>query len=359
MATARKLPSGKWRVRIYIKDHEPPYVSFTSEGVDRYDKTEVENEATNYKLNWERDHGKKAPANMTVGEAIDQYIDSKDAILSPPTIREYKRMRQGYLQSLMEVALRDLTQNDVQIAINEDARNHSPKTVRNIHGLLSAALAVFHPDLTLRTTLPPKRKQAVTIPDDEAVLRLLTMASKNLKKAILIGAYSGLRRSEICALTGRDLLQLKQKVHVSKAMLRQQSGGDWVIRERNKSTDSTRDASIPQFVFDEIGEVEPDERVVPMYPNSITSSFCLLRKKIGFKFRFHDLRHYHASIMLALGIPDKYAMEQMGHSTTSMLKSVYQHTINEKKEEFLARMEAYYQQVYDTKYDTEALNPLK
>lgn len=37
--------------------------------------------------------------------------------------------------------------------------------------------------------------------------------------------------------------------------------------------------------------------------------------------------------MMAQGIPDKYAMERMGHSTTHMLKSVYQHTENQKRNE--------------------------
>lgn len=51
------------------------------------------------------------------------------------------------------------------------------------------------------------------------------------------------------------------------------------------------------------------------------------------KCRFHDLRHYNASIILALGVPDKYAMERMGHSTTDMLKKVYQHVMTEKRKE--------------------------
>ena len=37
-------------------------------------------------------------------------------------------------------------------------------------------------------------------------------------------------------------------------------------------------------------------------------------------YRFHDLRHINASVMLALGIPNKYAEERMGHATDNMLK---------------------------------------
>ena len=48
-----------------------------------------------------------------------------------------------------------------------------------------------------------------------------------------------------------------------------------------------------------------------------------------------ELRELHphtlnASLMLQLGISDKYAMERLGHSTPYMLKTIYQHTFNEE-----------------------------
>ena len=51
-------------------------------------------------------------------------------------------------------------------------------------------------------------------------------------------------------------------------------------------------------------------------------------------FRFHDLRHMNASVMLAVGIPNKYAQERMGHATDNMLRTVYQHTIQEEQKKY-------------------------
>ena len=48
--------------------------------------------------------------------------------------------------------------------------------------------------------------------------------------------------------------------------------------------------------------------------------------------RFHDLRHLNASVMLQLGIPDKYAMERGGWSTNQTLKNVYQHTFSAERQ---------------------------
>lgn len=48
--------------------------------------------------------------------------------------------------------------------------------------------------------------------------------------------------------------------------------------------------------------------------------------------------------MLALGIPDKYAMERMGHATNNMLKTVYQHTMDEKRQEVDDTLDNYFSQ---------------
>ena len=48
--------------------------------------------------------------------------------------------------------------------------------------------------------------------------------------------------------------------------------------------------------------------------------------------------------MLALGIPDKYAMEIMGHATNNMLKTVYQHTMEDKQKEVARNINMYFNQ---------------
>lgn len=59
------------------------------------------------------------------------------------------------------------------------------------------------------------------------------------------------------------------------------------------------------------------------------------------------MRHYYASIMLALGVPDKYAMERMGHSTNSMLKH-YQESVKEKDIEINNAMNDYFSRLDET-----------
>jgi integrase len=40
--------------------------------------------------------------------------------------------------------------------------------------------------------------------------------------------------------------------------------------------------------------------------------------------RFHDLRHYHATVLYNNNVSDKYAAERLGHDIM-VLKKIYQH----------------------------------
>ena len=57
---------------------------------------------------------------------------------------------------------------------------------------------------------------------------------------------------------------------------------------------------------------------------------------------FHDLRHMNASIMVALGVPDKYAMERGGWSSNSTLQNVYQHTFSEERKQIDQKIDDYF-----------------
>lgn len=101
----------------------------------------------------------KPASAMTVGEAIDKYIESKDAVLSPSTIRSYKSIRTNSIGKLESILLKDLTQDAVQRHINSLSKNSSSKYVRNVHGLISATVATYKPGFILHTTLPQKEKK--------------------------------------------------------------------------------------------------------------------------------------------------------------------------------------------------------
>ena len=59
-------------------------------------------------------------------------------------------------------------------------------------------------------------------------------------------------------------------------------------------------------------------------------------------FRFHDFRHYSASIMHAIGIPDQYIMARGGWKTDTVLKAVYRNVINDEQKKFTDKINSHF-----------------
>ena len=89
--TPVKLPSGAWRCQVMVQGRRISVVDDDPE-VAHTKALAIKNGIV---------QEEKAPAAMTVGEAIDQYIESKDSVLSPSTVAGYKRIRKNALQELM------------------------------------------------------------------------------------------------------------------------------------------------------------------------------------------------------------------------------------------------------------------
>ena len=61
-------------------------------------------------------------------------------------------------------------------------------------------------------------------------------------------------------------------------------------------------------------------------PEYITDHFSLLLKKQNLRhIRFHDLRHFCASLLLSKNVPMKAIQEWLGHSTYSTTANLYTH----------------------------------
>ena len=70
-------------------------------------------------------------------------------------------------------------------------------------------------------------------------------------------------------------------------------------------------------------------------------------------FRFHDLRHYSASVQHALGIPDAYIMQRGGWSSDTVLKSVYRHAMNDRQKEMNQKTNSHFEELCNTKCNTK------
>lgn len=333
MATAKKLPSGNWRVNLYTgKDLKGrrQYKSFTADT-----KKEAEFMAAEYNLK-----RKTKPADLTLGEAMERYISSKENVLSPTTINSYRIIKKYHFPALVNLKLSALDQVTIQQAINSLSADKTPKTVHNAHGLLSATLNMFVPEFRLTTKLPRKQKAFKELPAPEVIINLVK--GTEIELPVLLALWCGYRMSEIQGFYKSDFKNNILTVNRVTVTV----NGEQITKSSAKTYNSNRQNRVPKRIAELIRAVEGD-RLVTLSGTAIYKRFVKLLEANGYKMTFHDLRHLNASVMLQLGIPDKYAMERGGWSTTSTLKSVYQHTFSEERKKVDDTIDNYFESFYE------------
>ena len=176
--------------------------------------------------------------------------------------------------------------------------------------------------------MPQRIQPELYIPSDGEIKALVkAVKDTELEIPVLLGAFCMMRRGEICGLSLNDIKGTTIHVHHSLVL-----GHDkkWYLKAP-KTESSDRYIEAPQFVIDRIKEVG---HITTYNPHSLTIAFERALKKNGINhFRFHDLRHYSASIRHALGIPDAYIMADGGWSSDKVLKAVYRHAMDDRKKE--------------------------
>ena len=320
MAKAKKLPSGNWRVQVFagMVNGKRKYRSFTAST-----KKQAEYLAAEFAA------GKNAENDgvVTIRQAVEEYISSKANILSPSTLEGYNVILKNRIGLITDIPVNSFTSVDAQKYINALSGENSPKTVRNTWGLIVSAIAMQQPDKRLFVTLPAPKKAIKELPTPQQVMMAIKGTSVELPA--LLAMWLSLRMSEVRGIKYGDI---KNGILTIQRVKLNVNGSD-VVREQTKTYESTRRIKLPPYLLELIGEGEPEEFIVTQAKTTIYKQFVKHIEKAGIPhLRFHDLRHLNASIMLQLGIPEKYAMERGGWSTNSTLQNVYQHTFSTERQ---------------------------
>lgn len=337
MAKAKKLASGSWRVQVFSHYEtvngakKPRYRSFTAST-----KAEAEMMASSFA----NDKKRYSRADLTVSEAVEKYIQAKEGVLSPATIRTYEQISKTHLTTIGPVMIDTLSSADLQNWVSKLSASLSAKTVKNVYGLVISAVSLYT-DKSFRVTLPQRQPRQYSIPTDKDVALLISEARPDLKLAITLASVGTLRRGEICALKYKDVLYDFGGIYVHSDMVLDKNR-NWIHKDMPKTSDSVRKVELPRKVIDMIGTGDPEDYVVPSTPAAISDAFARLRNRLGMECRFHDLRHYAASILHAIGVPDQYIMERGGWSTDGTLKAIYRNTLSDKSRQFSAQANSYF-----------------
>jgi integrase len=228
----------------------------------------------------------------------------------------------------------------------------SARTVTHMHRVLREALhqAVGWQMLARNpadAVKPPKveRKQ-MSVLDTEATIELIEAARPyRIFVPILLGVLCGLRRGEIAALRWRSVdLDAGQLMVV--ASIEQTRAG---CREKETKSGRARAVALPATLVEELRRhrakqaeellllgipLTDDHYVVTqadgtaLQPHSLTQAFTRFLAERSLKqVRFHDLRHSHATHLLAAGVHPKIASERLGHSKIGITLDLYSHVL--------------------------------
>lgn len=286
------------------------------------------------RLIFELVNSKKDVADGAFLEFARKYIASKDNVLSPATIRGYQTVINQIPYGFKNKQLRAITQEDVQLLINELSGSVKPKTVRNISGFVSAVMRSVIPDWRSTATLPQKKVEPFYAPEKSDVKAILRYVKDTKYEIPYWLAVYGLRRSEIGALETSDLNN--NTITVNKALV-QDANKNWVVKS-TKTTASTREIQVSDYVAGLIREL-PEGPVYTGSLHTLNEHLHIIQDKLGIKrFRLHLLRHFFAST--ARGIAPDACVEYFGgwKPGSEIMKKVYDYA---QKKELAEAMQRY------------------
>jgi integrase len=301
------------------------------------------------------------PTKLTLGEYLTKWLSTKK--VAPLTLRGYEQIVRNHLIAhLGNIKLQDIRAFHIQALFNDmaDVKKLSNRTIQHTGAVLRMALrdAVEIDNLiTINPATRIKLPQVITKTpapySREELNRLLKVAKGHrLYFFFRLAAYTGARRSELCALKwsdfdGNAVLISKSRVSDGKNVIEQNRTKGGLNHQRRVPLDAE---TVREFqahkerqvlerlylgddVWKDSGYVFTSESGEPIHPDSVTRIYAKLQKKAGLRYnRLHDARHSHATELLRSGEPLHVVAHRLGHRDAMVTATIYAHIDTEQAE---------------------------
>ena len=376
-STIRKRADGRWEGK-YTLGYDPKTGKLIRKSV--YGKTQKEVRLALSKIVSEMDSGTYAePSKMKVSQWLDEWLASYTMNIKPATRSAYEEHIRVHIKpSLGDIPLKQLSTRDIQQLYTNllKERELSPKTVRNIHGVLHRTLEqakllgyirVNPADAAVTPRM--ETKQVETLDAEDIGKFLAAIHGTKYEYPLFVAVFTGLRQGELLGLTW-DCVDFEHgMLLINKQHNRVK--GDTEFRFASLKNDKARVLTVADEVIDVLklqkqrqeswgaalgnGWENPDNLVFTTefgrYINNkiLYQNFKRIAKKLGKPdLRFHDLRHTYAVNSLRAGDDIKTVQENLGHATASFTLSTYAHATPGMKRESAKRMTAFIRSVQGT-----------
>ncbi|USK98226.1 tyrosine-type recombinase/integrase [Bacillus tropicus] len=306
------------------------------------------------------------PSKLLYGEYLESWFNTKKhsvGIQTAKVLRGYLNSR--IIPSLGNIKLAKLTSLHMQNYVNslrDDGlkRGTIEKIIKIIRNSLEHAidLELITKNVAVKTKLPKADKEELTVWNEQEVQLFLKTAQDSRYSIVFhMALVTGMRQGELLGLRWKDVDLEKGHLTISQTL--SHDGKTFLVGGKTKS--SLRKILLPASTVAKLkrhravvlkeklsqGEEYQDNDLVkctpsgtPINPANVRRSLnALIKKAVVPKIRFHDLRHTHATLLLAKGVNVKVISERLGHSNIKITLDTYSHVLPTMQEDAVNKIE--------------------
>ena len=347
--TIVQLKDGRWQGRITLPNGKRKSV---------YGKTYTECREKLDALKRQLADGSFSDSDLTVKQFLETWLEHRALEVKPKTLSGNRYQCKKYIiPKIGKVKLANLTPMKVQTLITELANEVSPSCANRSRKDLKTALNyALRMQLITRNPVDATKKlkeakPEMTIWNYEEASRFLTAAKEHrLYPLFRLTMSTGMRIAEVLGLRWQDVKG--SQIHIRHTGT--QVDGKLVFDETTKTEHSNRIVSIPRDVVEVLNErraaqqenyeqqgYKPSHDLVfdslvgtPLAPRNLERVYKSLQAKADVPHaKFHDLRHWHASMLIEEGWDIRRIAKRLGHADPSITYRTYTHLINRDREE--------------------------
>ena len=338
----------------------------------------AEQEVARWERGLDRDGGEK-----TVSEFLSEFLAyyKQDGGIAPSTYQDYRYHIDGHIVPLLgKVILRDLDPRKVDAFTRALAeKGLATRTSQYSNSVLRRALQ-FAVDWKYIPANPAssrmraaKRRQTrelsriIFLTPDEARAFLNAVRGDRFEALYVLAITTGMRQGELLGLEWPDLdldggkLTIFRSLHRTKRRRDPDDDSPWFQLRHPKTAGSRRTLEIPPLTVDALrghavrqrqqrllADITWKEQKLifttrvgtPLDTTNVLHGFQKILAKAGLpKMRFYDLRHTHASLLIAEGVHPKKIAERLGHASIKLTMDLYGHLFEGSDKESAERMQ--------------------
>lgn len=313
------------------------------------------------------------PSKITMAQHLESWLGHVKSQVTPRTHERYSELVRKnivpligsiHLTKLRPMQISDAYTKALTSGRRDGKGGLAPTTVIYMHRLIKHSLAqavrwgMIARNPADAVTPPKAERGTLTTYDMPQTAELIDVVrGTRLMVPVMLAVMCGLRRGEIIALRWRNVDLDQGGLAIVESA--EQTKGE--VRYKPPKSGKGRRVALSASVVEELRShkaaqaeellrlgvcqdgatfVYAREDGQPIQPRSLTHAWMKAISNTGLpRVRFHDLRHAHATHLLASGVHPKVASERLGHSRVGVTLDLYSHVLPGMQEDAASRVD--------------------